>query len=67
MFWEIRAPGFDKGAALRAIVAETGARQVVSPGMILVISRRSGLYANWGRLGVGNAHMLGLDRGGCPE
>ena len=30
--WEIRAPGFDKGAALRAIVAETGARQVVFAG-----------------------------------
>jgi trehalose 6-phosphate phosphatase len=30
--WEIRAPGVDKGAALRAIVAETSARQVVFAG-----------------------------------
>ena len=29
---EIRAPGFDKGDALRVIVAETGARQVVFAG-----------------------------------
>ncbi len=30
--WEIRAPGIDKGAALRSIVAETGARQVIFAG-----------------------------------
>ena len=30
--WEIRAPGVDKGAALRSTVAETGARQVVFAG-----------------------------------
>jgi trehalose 6-phosphate phosphatase len=30
--WEIRAPGVDKGAALRSVVAETGARQVVFAG-----------------------------------
>jgi trehalose 6-phosphate phosphatase len=30
--WEIRAPGMDKGAALRSAVAETGARQVVFAG-----------------------------------
>jgi trehalose 6-phosphate phosphatase len=30
--WEIRAPGVDKGAALRAAVVETGARQVVFAG-----------------------------------
>jgi trehalose 6-phosphate phosphatase len=30
--WEIRAPGMDKGAALRAIVGETGARQVIFAG-----------------------------------
>jgi trehalose 6-phosphate phosphatase len=30
--WEIRAPGMDKGAALRSIVAETGARLVVFAG-----------------------------------
>jgi trehalose 6-phosphate phosphatase len=30
--WELRAEGIDKGAALRAIVAETGARQVVFAG-----------------------------------
>ena len=30
--WEIRASGMDKGAALRAVVAETGARQVVFAG-----------------------------------
>ncbi len=30
--WEIRAPGMDKGAALRAIVDETGARQVIFAG-----------------------------------
>jgi len=30
--WEIRPPGVDKGAALRATVAETGARQVVFAG-----------------------------------
>ncbi len=30
--WEIRAPGMDKGAALRAIADETGARQVIYAG-----------------------------------
>jgi trehalose 6-phosphate phosphatase len=30
--WEIRAPGMDKGAALRSIVDETGARQVIFAG-----------------------------------
>jgi trehalose 6-phosphate phosphatase len=30
--WEIRATGMDKGAALRAIVDETGARQVIFAG-----------------------------------
>jgi trehalose 6-phosphate phosphatase len=30
--WEIRAPGMDKGVALRSIVDETGARQVVFAG-----------------------------------
>jgi trehalose 6-phosphate phosphatase len=30
--WEIRAPGMDKGAALRAIVDETGARQLIFAG-----------------------------------
>jgi trehalose 6-phosphate phosphatase len=30
--WEIRALGVDKGATLRAVVAETGARQVVFAG-----------------------------------
>jgi trehalose 6-phosphate phosphatase len=30
--WEMRAPGMDKGAALRAIVSETGARQVIFAG-----------------------------------
>jgi trehalose 6-phosphate phosphatase len=30
--WEIRAPGMDKGAALRSMVAETGAKQVVFAG-----------------------------------
>jgi trehalose 6-phosphate phosphatase len=30
--WEIRAPGTDKGAALRAIVEEIGARQVIFAG-----------------------------------
>jgi trehalose 6-phosphate phosphatase len=30
--WEIRAPGMDKGAALRAIVEETAARQVIFAG-----------------------------------
>ena len=30
--WEIRAPGVDKGQALQAIVAETGARQVIFAG-----------------------------------
>jgi trehalose 6-phosphate phosphatase len=30
--WEIRAPGVDKGAALRSAVAETGAQQVVFAG-----------------------------------
>jgi trehalose 6-phosphate phosphatase len=30
--WEIRAPGIDKGAALRAIMAETGARTVIFAG-----------------------------------
>jgi trehalose 6-phosphate phosphatase len=30
--WEMRAPGMDKGAALRAIVDETGARQVIFAG-----------------------------------
>ena len=30
--WEIRAPGVDKGATLRAVVAETGARQVIFAG-----------------------------------
>ena len=30
--WEIRAPGVDKGASLRSVVAETGARQVIFAG-----------------------------------
>ena len=30
--WEIRAPGVDKGVALRSIVDETGARQVIFAG-----------------------------------
>lgn len=30
--WELRAPGMDKGAALRAIVDEIGARQVIFAG-----------------------------------
>jgi trehalose 6-phosphate phosphatase len=30
--WEIRAPGIDKGDSVRAVVAETGARQVVFAG-----------------------------------
>jgi trehalose 6-phosphate phosphatase len=30
--WEIRAPGIDKGVALRSIVDETGARQVIFAG-----------------------------------
>jgi trehalose 6-phosphate phosphatase len=30
--WEIRAPGMDKGVALRSIVDETGARQVIFAG-----------------------------------
>ena len=30
--WEIRAPGMDKGAALRSVVTETGAKQVVFAG-----------------------------------
>ena len=30
--WELRAPGIDKGAALRGLVAETGSRQVVFAG-----------------------------------
>jgi trehalose 6-phosphate phosphatase len=30
--WEIRAPGMDKGVALRTIVDETGARQVIFAG-----------------------------------
>ena len=30
--WEIRAPGMDKGAALRAFVAEVGAKQVIFAG-----------------------------------
>lgn len=30
--WEIRAPGVDKGASLRSVVADTGARQVVFAG-----------------------------------
>jgi trehalose 6-phosphate phosphatase len=30
--WEIRASGVDKGATLRAVVAETGARQVIFAG-----------------------------------
>ena len=30
--WEIRAPGMDKGAALRSIVSEVGARQVIFAG-----------------------------------
>jgi trehalose 6-phosphate phosphatase len=30
--WELRAPGIDKGATLRAIVAETAARQVIFAG-----------------------------------
>src|SRR6185295_3199200 len=30
--WEIRAPGVDKGATLCAVVAETGARQVIFAG-----------------------------------
>lgn len=30
--WEIRAPGMDKGDALRSLVVETGARQVVFAG-----------------------------------
>jgi trehalose 6-phosphate phosphatase len=30
--WEIRAPGMDKGAALRSFVSEVGARQVVFAG-----------------------------------
>jgi trehalose 6-phosphate phosphatase len=30
--WEIRAPGIDKGAALRRLVTETGARQVIFAG-----------------------------------
>jgi trehalose 6-phosphate phosphatase len=30
--WEIRAPGIDKGATLRAIVAETAARQLIFAG-----------------------------------
>lgn len=30
--WELRAAGIDKGAALRSIVAETGARQVIFAG-----------------------------------
>jgi trehalose 6-phosphate phosphatase len=30
--WEIRAPGMDKGAALRSIIDETGARQVIFAG-----------------------------------
>jgi trehalose 6-phosphate phosphatase len=30
--WEIRAPGMDKGTALRSIVDETGARQVIFAG-----------------------------------
>jgi trehalose 6-phosphate phosphatase len=30
--WEIRAPGMDKGAALRAIIKETAARQVIFAG-----------------------------------
>jgi trehalose 6-phosphate phosphatase len=30
--WEIRAPGIDKGAALRAFVSEVGAQQVIFAG-----------------------------------
>ena len=30
--WEIRAPGVDKGAALRSFVSEVGARQVIFAG-----------------------------------
>ena len=30
--WELRAPGMDKGVALRSIVDETGARQVIFAG-----------------------------------
>jgi trehalose 6-phosphate phosphatase len=30
--WEIRAPGMDKGVALRSIVAEAGSRQVIFAG-----------------------------------
>jgi trehalose 6-phosphate phosphatase len=30
--WELRAPGIDKGATLRAIIDETGARQVIFAG-----------------------------------
>jgi trehalose 6-phosphate phosphatase len=30
--WEIRTPGVDKGATLRAVAAETGARQVIFAG-----------------------------------
>jgi trehalose 6-phosphate phosphatase len=32
LVWEIRAPGVDKGAALRSFVAEVGARQVIFAG-----------------------------------
>ncbi len=42
--WEIRAPGMDKGVALRSIVDETGARQVIFAGDDLGDLRPSGLY-----------------------
>ena len=51
--WEIRATGIDKGAALRAIVDETGARQVIFAGDDLCIY---GL----GRYGAGTACGAGL-------
>jgi trehalose 6-phosphate phosphatase len=45
--WEIRTPGVDKGATLRAIVDETAACHVIFAVMILVIFRPSALSGNW--------------------
>jgi trehalose-phosphatase len=42
--WEIRAPGMDKGVALRSIVDETGARQVIFAGDDLGDLPASGPY-----------------------
>jgi trehalose 6-phosphate phosphatase len=55
--WEIRATGMDKGAALRAIVDETGARQVIFAGDDLGNGRGGGRVAR----------VLSFNRGGCLD